>query len=512
MKTKVITSLIIISVLAVSCSRYIDSRDPVRSLPEAGPVPYNVQVHINDRSVTLAWQVADTAAVSKYRVYVADSTAANYLLTDSTTELQATVSNLLVNQKYFFRIASVSSAGLESPRSEAVSARVSLLSITISDNNEFTNSRDVLVGINGPPTTTHVILSEDPAFSDAVFEAYAPLQNFHLTDGDGEKIVYGKLQFADGSESGELLSDDIILDTRTFIESVEFSPSGMTFSTGDTVYFELTAVETHGQAWVLFTGVSRVNLYDDGTGTDNAPNDRIYSGYYVVQSGFNLLDGLVTGRFTDAAGNSADPVVATEVLNISTPALPVNLTVAPLSTYEVHLSWTRSVSTNFATYRVYRATDASVDNTSELLTTIASQATTSYTDSTLDDATEYFYRVYVYDNLGLFAASNIDSATTLVNTPPEPVEFFATNGTDSTAELVWTPSEHHDYASYRIFRSDVPDVTTTDELVVLITSRSTTSFLYDPPSAGTFFCRIYVYDRHGAATGSTNSVLVQVIK
>ncbi|MDH4157990.1 MAG: fibronectin type III domain-containing protein [candidate division Zixibacteria bacterium] len=512
MKTRVITALVIIPVLAVSCSRYIESRHPVGSVPEAGPVPYNVQVLMNNGSVTLTWEMADTAAVSKYRIYAADSTGADYLPVDSTTELQVSISNLLVNRKYFFRIASVSGAGLESPRSEAVSARVSFLSITISDNNEFINTRDVLVGINGPPTVTHVILSEDPAFGDAVFQAYAPLKNFLLSDGDGEKTVYGKLQFADGSESGELLSDDIMLDTRTFIESVSFSPSGITFSTGDTVYFQVTAGETRGLAWVSFTGVSRVNLYDDGTGSDNTGNDRIYSGYYVVQSGFNLLDGMVTGGFTDAAGNTADPVVATEVLNISTPALPVNLTAAPLSTYEVHLSWTRSVSTNFATYRVYRATDASVDNTSKFLATIASQASTSYTDSSLDDATKYFYRVYVYDNLGLFAASNIDSATTLVNTPPEPVEFFVTNATDSTVELVWTPSEHHDFASYRIFRSDVPDVTTMDELVVLITNRSTTGYLYDPPAAGLFFCRIYVYDRHGAATGSSNSVLVQVIK
>jgi len=460
----------------------------------------------------LSWEVSDISEISKYRVYVADSSEENFILRDSTTELEITIDNLTVNRKYAFRVASVSLTGLEGLASETVTARISYISIGIANDAEYTNTRNVQIQITAPAGTSHLMLSEDSAFTDDHFVSYSSSKSFELSDEDGVKTVYARLQFSDGSESGDLLEDDIILDTRANIESVEFSPSGINFTTEDTVFFEVNTAEIDGEAWVSFTGVNQVELYDNATHSDLVIDDGVYSGYYVVPNSFYLNNGQVTGNFTDAAGNNATSVTAYDVLNIFTPPLPVKLTAVPVSTYKIELSWTSAVSDHFSSYRVFRDNSSAVDDSSELLTSITNRSSLTYVDTTLDASTEYFYRVYVYDNSGLMSGSNVDSATTFVNTAPDPVEFFVSNQTDSTAEFNWTISDEEDFEAYRIYRKTDADVDTTDQFVILINNRNTLTYKYDPPGIGTYFFRIFVFDKHGEATASVNSIYVQFTK
>ena len=98
MKQTLVLTLLLAMLLGVACDRYIDSRDPVRSLPDPLAAPINLVAALNDQAVQLSWEIADTSVVSRFRVYAADSADGEYTLRDSTTQFQQPVTGLLVNQ------------------------------------------------------------------------------------------------------------------------------------------------------------------------------------------------------------------------------------------------------------------------------------------------------------------------------------------------------------------------------------------------------------------------------
>lgn len=213
MRKAVAVSLIVLAMAAAGCDRTIESKDPPQTFPKSGPVPINVEALVNDGSVTLTWEISDSSSVALFRVWVSDSTAEDFILRDSTTGLSLNLGGLVMNRRYFFRVGAVTTDGIEGFPSEVVSARISRLSIMIESGREFTSDRKVVVQVNGQPATSHMILSESAGFPDAVWQPYVSQVSFMLSDGDGVKNVYARLQFEDGSRSGDPLSDDIILDT-----------------------------------------------------------------------------------------------------------------------------------------------------------------------------------------------------------------------------------------------------------------------------------------------------------
>ncbi len=515
MSMKYLGTILLLTLVAFSgCSRYIDSRNPVRSLPESGQVPANLTAGMIDGGVRLTWTIDDAAAVQKYRIYAAKEvtgTPLNYVVRDSSTTTTVDITDLQMNQRYSFEVAAVLTSGLEWEPSEAVSAEVTYLSISIKDGAEYANDRNVLVNINAPLTTSHIELSEDSTFAGSSFVPFSgTAKQFELSEGDGVKWVYAKLQFEDGSTTAGFLRDSIILDTRAAIDSVFFvAPvSGQYFTSGQTIQFGLDAGEIGGKASIGFTGVGQVKLYDDGSGVDPVAGDGVYWGTWTVPNSFTLNNGQVTGTFVDAAGNSAPQITAREPLNIFTAPLPVTVAATAISTYEIALTWTQAVGTNFAAYRIYRDASPTVSQASELITTITTGSTTSYTDTDLDAATTYYYRVYVYDNAGLSSGSEVVSATTEVNTVPDPVDLYAVVGSDTTTvQLSWTQSNETDFESYRIYRSTSPTVDTTATLVLLdrsIGTLTTTATLPGAPSGSNtrYYFRVFVFDRHGAMAGS----------
>ena len=418
MRKSIIIGGLLLALLATSCERFIDSRDPVRSMPTEGAVPTNLQVTPNSGTVRLTWDIDDPSNVSRYRVYAGEVRPDGepvYTLRDSTSETEITLEGLQINQEYAFRVAAVLRSGLEWDRSSVVYAYVSYLSISISGGAEYTRSRTVAVTANTPTSVTHVMLSEDSTLAGAEF---LPLtgssRSFTLSPGDGTKWIYARLQFGDGAVSGETLRDSIVLDTRAEISGVSFDPpqNGEYFTEGEVVTFFVDADETDGAARVGFPGVSRVNLLDDGLGADPLANDGVYTGTWTIPNNFTVSNGDVTGNFSDAAGNSAASMVAVTPLTIYTTPLPVTVSALGISGTEITLAWTESVSGNFAAYRIYRSATSTVTEASTLVTTITEIDTTSFTEDALAPGTTYYYRVYVYDISGLTAGSNTVAGTT----------------------------------------------------------------------------------------------------
>ncbi|RKX27625.1 MAG: hypothetical protein DRP45_00585 [Candidatus Zixiibacteriota bacterium] len=510
-----VPSLFLLMILLVGCERTFESNDPVRSLPDRPAAPVNFQVAYNDQSVTLSWELADSTEVSRFRVYradfVSDMTPLEYSPIDSTTTYSKVIEDLPFNRTVYLRVTAVNAANLESEPSRELPVIVGLLSIAINNNDEYTNSRNVGVHANAPNGAEYVSLSEDSLFEGTLAQDFQDELPFTLSTGDGLKTVYARFTFEDGFESGVLIFDRITLDQAARIDSVYYTPSGVTFATGDTIRFFMAAGEIAGEASIAFPGVSQVLLSDDGVGADASSDDSIYSAWYVVPVGLTVNNGQLTGQFTDAANNTAMQAVAAVPLDIKAPPLPVQLTaVTALSNFEISLQWSEATSGDFSHYSIYRDISGSVSDASDLVENISERTGTTCVDTLLDAATEYFFRVYVVDNSGLLTGSNIDSAITEVNTSPTAVTAAATLSDSTTAYLSWTQNNDNDFASYRIYHSTSPGVTITDDLIAILSDRSTvgySDYVPFPTGSESYYYRIFVLDRQGLST-SSNEVSV----
>jgi fibronectin type 3 domain-containing protein len=486
------------------CERHVPTREP-DPIENDLPKPINVHARLEDRQVTLTWQTNDSSGIAKFRIYVSDSTDVDFRLIDSTTGLAftKTVPDFGKTGVQFFRVVAVSPGGAEGERSDPIGARIAFMSISVNDDAEFTNSRDVNVTVDAPLVVTHIMISEDSNMVGATFKPFSGSAPFKLSDSDGVKRVYARLEFEDGNESGVLKSDSIIVDTRAAIDSVKFTASDSPIRPGVTITFFIYAREAGGQAGVSSANMPEIELFDKGQDGDVTANDGVYSANWVVPINTTINNGIIAGDFVDRAGNNATQKQATQTLNVFSPPLPVTAAAFALSTFQIQLTWTASESQSFTAYRIYRSLTPNVTTASQLLISIDDQGQSNFIDSTLADNTTAYYKVFVYDNTGLSSGSNEVSAQTQVNVAPQQIEFFAVKNADSTVSLTWAASPDVDFSSYRIYRANNGTITTASELVAFITDVSTTEFtaeFLDPP-VQTFF-RIFVFDRHGLSTGS----------
>lgn len=395
--------LIVITLAAAGCDRTIESKDPVRSIPDPPPTPFNIQVAVNAETIDLEWTVFDSSNISRYRIYVADTLPVDFRLHDSSTNSAATLAGLLINRLYYIQIAAVAPTGIESERATPVSAIIGYSSILINGGAQFTNDRNVVITVNSSALASQVVLSEDSTFADAYYIPYAPTRTFALSFGDGLKIVYGRLVFADGSVSGNLLEDAITLDTQAEIDSVFILPSNTTFAGGQIITFGLDAGDLFGEALVSFTGVTSLELFDNGAGGDDVANDGVYHGQYEVPINSNLYRDVVTGSFTDGAGNQALPTPAVELLNINTPPDPVVLG-ATINLGQVEFTWTLSQEPDFQSYRIYSSPTPTVTTASNLVAIETDPLVSLHLGAT--PAATTYYKVYVFDLHGASAGSD----------------------------------------------------------------------------------------------------------
>lgn len=395
----------------VGCDRHIESADPDRLAPEAPPVPIHLISRINDRSITLSWELSDSAAVDKFRLYRADRGESDFDLVDSTSDYSIVVTDLPFDEAVRLRLTTVSTDKIESEPSDDISVSAGLMAMRIDTDAEYTNDRNVSVEITVPSPAAYVELSEDSTFAGVEPRAFNVTQSFELSAGDGPKTVYVRITFNDGQYAGEIISDDIILDTEAMIDSVYFSPIGQTFAAGDTVWFFVAGHdELGGEARVSFEGVSTINLRDDGIDGDVVADDGFYSKLYIVPVGLTIADGEVSGTFTDAAGNSAVEAQALELINIqnSDPPVAVTLAASLIDSTTAQLTWTRNEDDDFASYRIYRSVTVDLILVSQdhlMQTILTDQGTVSHNDY-LQPGSVFYYRIFVFDAEGRSTGSN----------------------------------------------------------------------------------------------------------
>ena len=501
-----------IALAALACDRTLESEGLGFDTPEEPPTPVGVKIfHLAD-GIRLAWQIGDSTENAYFNVYYnSEAVDSDYILWDSTSAFSLDITTLGSGQAYYFKVSNVTDDGVESILSEAVSTSIGVSAVTINNDDEYAQSPEVALYFVVPVQPLLVQRSEDETFTGAIWFNYAQPLGFTLSDGDGVKKVYARFRFSDGSESSAPVSDSIILDTRAAIDSVYFTADSSHLLAGDTVTFFLDAGEIGGEASVSFPGVNNLDLFDDGTSGDETADDGVYSRLLVIPIDMEVTDGYVAGRFTDAAGNEADPVTGSERLNVVILPDEITLRTVAENSLSIRLEWSETDADGFLSYRIYRDSDTgSVDETSELVTIITSRTIVSYNDDELDDDTFYAYRVYVYGVDGLITRSNGSGVTTLVNSPPATVNLAVAVGLvdELSVDLTWTASTADDFASYRIYRGPtdaVDDVT--GQRLAIINDRATTGFTDHRSSVSeTFYYVIYVYDQQGLKSPRSNPV------
>jgi hypothetical protein len=237
--------------------------DPRNS--EDFPIPDSVVVTVGNNFVRLDWALDNVADFDEYAVFRKRLDT----VTDSGEELAGRVPTRFFEDRsvrngrvYQYQIAA-GKDGRFGERSEDVEARPGLFAITIANDAPKTPDRNVGISLSSPGLVNAIQLSEDPDFAGAPWRDVAETALWILSNGDGEKLVYGSFRLADGSESVRVM-DSIILDTQAIIRSVEFTGSDVR-APGDIIHFRLDAGEKWGAATIVVDGLlTNVLLLDDG--------------------------------------------------------------------------------------------------------------------------------------------------------------------------------------------------------------------------------------------------------
>ena len=259
------------------------------------------------------------------------------------------------------------------------------------------------------------------------------------------------------------------------------------------------------------TSSSQINL----SWTDSASNE---SGFRIERSpdgtafaeiatvGANVTSYANTGltaatqywyrvRAYNGTGTSsyAGPTSATTLAPAVSPAAPTNLMATATSSSQINLSWTDNAS-NESGFRIERSPDGTAF--AEIATVGAN--VTSYANTGLTAATQYWYRVRAYNGTGTSSYAGPTSVTTLAAavSPAAPTNLTATATSSSRINLSWTDNANNE-SGFRIERS--PDGTAFAEIATV--GANVTSYANTGLTAATQYSyRVRAYNGTGTSS------------
>lgn len=330
-------------------------------------------------------------------------------------------------------------------------------------------------------------------------------------------FVFDTEQLSAGSNEESILRLDeapaaVILDTPTYVDNgyegrgVQLSWSASTAT--DLAQYKLYRSEQPNvdEQDTLVATLTPDPLYGGGTSHFDstvvplpAPGRTYYYRVFVV----------------DAIGQSTGSNEQS-ITVVDSPPAAVTLNTPTFEQYYnvVSLSWSQNTESDFASYKIYRATQAGVTTQSTLIATITQASETSYNDATapatVPPGTTYYYRVFVFDAAGQSTGSN-EASILRINPPPSAVTLQPLT-VDMTynnprPKLVWSPSNESDFVSYKIYRATVAGVTTQSTLAATITAIGTTQYVDNDapptvPPGTTYYYRVFVFDSAAQNAGS----------
>jgi hypothetical protein len=177
------------------------------------------------------------------------------------------------------------------------------------------------------------------------------------------------------------------------------------------------------------------------------------------------------------------------------PAAPTGLGISSDLSNAIALQWTDN-ATNESGYYVYRSTDGS--NFSRVGTVGA--GVTTYTDSTVTPATQYWFKVSAYNSAGQAYSSTVTAATpaAVVTAPAAPTGLAVSSDNYNGVSLKWTNSAGNASGNY-VYRST--DGTNYSQVATL--SATSTSYTDSTVAAATqYYYEVSAYNSAGEATSA----------
>ncbi|HNS71773.1 MAG TPA: fibronectin type III domain-containing protein [bacterium] len=505
MKSRIVLAAWVLLLSLLACNQLTEPvRNPGSNYPAA---PGHLAARVGDRSVHLTWN-PPAGEIERYFIFRADSLQAPSLLIDSCASPFYDDEGLLNGQRYLYRVAAGNRAGFRGAPGEPVSARPGLYSLLINDGALYTNSTTVTLRFIAPGGTRYVKVAPDTNMARANWQLYGEQISWAFPPGDGQKYIYALFLDSEGNQTGAPVADDIQLDTRAAIYTLEMSGAAAGRRTGEIVTFQMRTNEPYGSAAVdLGSILGEVRLHDDGTHGDVKANDGLYTHAYTIPPCEDIFNLSLAGTFTDLAGNVSDPFVSPQTLTIQNPPRPVQLFKPDRisgRTDALNLTWTVNAEADFSLYKLFRADKPQVDSTSLMVAAFSMATANNFVDSLLAYNHEYYYRLYVIDKQGLMSGSNIVSGRTSTDAAPQAAVLQSPlNVTTTSLILSWSQNNETDFAHYRLFRGSTGEVGSGDLQIALIATRSTTQYQESGLEPNTtYWYRLYTVDQSGGMSAS----------
>jgi fibronectin type 3 domain-containing protein len=492
-----------------SLDQVSNPRDPA-VLGWSPPHPVALTAAVGNRVVTLDWSLDDSTyagRIARYRIYRRAPDQAETAV-DSTTAPPITIRGLTNGVTYHFSVAAVVENGFEGKRSDEIAAVPGAYGVQIENGRERVNTTQVRLSMLAPTGTTGMRIGNQPDLGGVAVQPFLTAVSWQLEPTDGEKTVSVEFLDAEGNASSPV-SDTVVLDTQAEIQTVSFSPAQV--NPGELLFLSMQTGEAGGTAEIELGAGGRVlQLHDNGDGS--------YSLEYRVEEDLEVVEGVVTGRFTDSVGNAAATQAAPGHLTVVVADKPPHaVTLNTPSSFDenaILLSWSRNDDLDFASYELYRSLTAGVGRTGQPLQTFTEREETSYPDRGLTENTTYYYRVFVVDKGGNATGSTNELHQTTKNADPDPVQFElvqrVVGAPTPTVRLSWEPSTAHDFQEYDIYRDTSPAIgQESQKLVRTVPDSSVVTFddagLQDNTR---YYYRIFVKDDAGGAAGSDERSVV----
>ncbi len=241
-----------------------------------------------------------------------------------------------------------------------------------------------------------------------------------------------------------------------------------------------------GPFTLIFSTAANINSYSD-TGLTAS------TAYYYRIASFNGIGNSVYTAIVNAT---------TQAAAVTAPAAPTTLAAVSASTSQINLSWV-DASTNESGFKIERASNAA--GPFALVFTSPAAATT-YSDTGLTSATNYFYRVYSFNSAGNSAFTSIVNATTQAGVPVAPTTLAAAATSSSQINLTWADLSSNE-TGFKV--EQAASVSGPFTLIATLPANTTSYSNTGLSPVVTYYYRVYAYNVGGnsgyTTTGSATT-------
>jgi|GEM_PF-2693356 len=259
-------------------------------------------------------------------------------------------------------------------------------------------------------------------------------------------------------------------------------------------------------------GVTAVELFLDGAPIGGVLTSIPFSYQWDTRELSDYTWHTLTASATDAAGNTGFADTLDVLVDNSVTGDSAGLALYEpegLGKYAVTLFWEPADTADFISYELYRNQGPLVTDADTKVTTLADRGETRFTDTALNRATQYAYRLYHTDSTGTYA-SNLVRFTTPDISPSDVTK--TTLISESQVDVAWKKSTEPDFARYRLRREENTPVTDNSLIVAEFSNINKRSHSDTTVRSHIqYFYRIDVVDsRENFRSGKQDSIITDV--